>query len=268
MASGANRGAYYAGFLEPLQRVGISFELMAGVSAGGIAAAWFAAGDPEALVDSWRQADRWRVALHPWLSWGRRRNVDRLIRTITLHTMDLEGARTADAEVKVAVARIVGPGFPLPRVEPRYLSSRAAADEEEFGLMLRATSFVPWINGVRRAVALDGERYLDGGLVHRVPLEMVPEGRYDELWIAACSPNGRRELHAELAASRRAERLVVVTPSEPLPVERWTMEWSKIREAVELGGRDIVTAIEEAARSNEPVVVGTEKDEILAALSR
>ncbi len=39
MASGANRGAYYAGFLGPLQEAGIEFELMAGVSAGGIAAA-------------------------------------------------------------------------------------------------------------------------------------------------------------------------------------------------------------------------------------
>ena len=51
MASGANRGAYYAGFLEPLRDAGIDFGLMAGVSAGGIASAWFAAGDPEALVE-------------------------------------------------------------------------------------------------------------------------------------------------------------------------------------------------------------------------
>ncbi len=60
MASGANRGAYYAGFPGLLQEAGIDFELLAGVSAGGIAAAWFAAGDPEAMVDSWRQADPWR----------------------------------------------------------------------------------------------------------------------------------------------------------------------------------------------------------------
>ena len=35
MASGANRGAYYAGFPALLQEAGIDFELMAGVSAGG-----------------------------------------------------------------------------------------------------------------------------------------------------------------------------------------------------------------------------------------
>ncbi len=257
MASGANRGAYYAGFLEPLQEAGIDFELMAGVSAGGIASAWFAAGDAGALVDSWRQADRWRVAPHPWASVGRLRCVDRLIRDITLRTMDVRRARTADAEVVVAAARIAGPGFPLPRVEARYLSSRDAVDDEHLGLMLRATSFVPWINGFRRAIEIDGERYLDGGVVHRVPFAMVPEGRFDELWIGACSPHGLAELESELRAQRRRERLVIVTPSEALPVGRWTMEWARIRLAIALGMRDMQAAIAAYRRGASPVVVGS-----------
>jgi len=256
MASGANRGAYYAGFLGPLQEAGIDFDLLAGVSAGGIAAAWFAAGDPEALIDSWRQADSFRVAPHPYLSWGRWRNVDRLIQTITLRTMDVHAARTARAEVVVAVSRVIGRGFPLPHLEAQYLSSREAQDDAHFGLMLRATSFVPWINGLRTAVAIDCDRYLDGGLVHRVPLGMIPEGRFDELWVAACSPNGLRELCGELETSSRPERLVVVTPSSALPVERWTMDWARIRQAVELGRRDMGAAIEQARSSDGPVFIG------------
>jgi predicted acylesterase/phospholipase RssA len=260
MASGANRGAYYAGFLGPLQEAGIEFELMAGVSAGGIASAWFAAGDPEALIDSWRQADPWRIAPHPWLSFGRLRTVDGLIREITLKTMDVHAARTATAEVVVAAARVMGPGVPLPKLEPEYLSNRDAADDEAFGLMLRATAFVPYINGFRGAVSIDGERYMDGGLVHRVPLDLIPEGRYDELWIAACSPNGLRELEAELARVRRQERLVVTTPSSPLPVGRWTMDWSKINQAIELGRRDIEATIEQAQSSDRPVFIGADID--------
>lgn len=243
MASGANRGAYYAGFLEPLQDAGIDFELMAGVSAGGIAAAWFAAGDPEALMDSWRQADAWRVAPHPWASVGRRRTVDHLIRNITLRTMDLTAARTSPVEVQVAVSRIVGPGVPLPRLEPRYLSSRDAHDDRLFGLMLRATAFVPWINGCTASIVINGDRYLDGGLLHRVPLALIPEDRFDEIWIGACSPSGLRELEAELADTSRPERLVVVTPSEPLPVDRWTMEWRLIEQAIAMGRRDMQRAI-------------------------
>ena len=256
MASGANRGAYYAGFLEPLQAAGIRFELMAGVSAGGIAAAWFAAGDPEALIDSWRQADPWRIAPHPWASFGRFRTVDRLIQEITLRTMDVRAARTAKAEVVVATARVTGRGFPLPQLEPAYFRNRDAADDGAFGQMLRATAFVPFINGFRRAVPIDGERYMDGGLVHRVPLDLIPEGRFDELWIAACSPNGLRELRNELARVQRTERVVVVTPTSPLPVGRWTMEWSKIRQAIDLGRRDIESAIELATTSDQPVVIG------------
>ncbi len=176
MASGANRGAYYAGFPGLLQEAGIDFELMAGVSAGGIAAAWFAAGDPEAMVDSWRQADPWRIAPHPWMSFGRLRTVDRLIQEITLKTMDVRAARTAEAEVVVAAARVVGPGLPLPRLEPAYFEIVKLRMTSAFGLMLRATAFVPYINGLRGAVSIDGERYMDGGLIHRVPLDLDPRG--------------------------------------------------------------------------------------------
>jgi predicted acylesterase/phospholipase RssA len=256
MASGANRGAYYAGFLDPLQRAGIEFELMAGVSAGGIAAAWFAAGDPEALVHSWRRADPWRIAPHPWLSFGRLRTVDRLIREITLRTMDVSAARTADAEVVVAAARVMGPGLPLPRLEPTYLRNRDAGDDETFGLMLRATAFVPYINGFRAAVQIGAERYMDGGLVHRVPLDLIPEGRYDEIWIAACSPNGLRELRDELERTRRTERLVVITPTRPLPAGRWTMAWKPISETIEIGRQDIERAIARARSTDDSVFIG------------
>jgi predicted acylesterase/phospholipase RssA len=268
MASGANRGAYYAGFPGPLKEAGIDFELMAGVSAGGIAAAWIAAGDPEAMIDSWRQADSWRIAPHPWLSIGRLRTVDRLIQEITLQTMDVRAARTAEADVVVAAARVVGPGVPLPKLEPAYFRSREANDDETFGLMLRATAFVPYINGFRGAVAIAGDRFMDGGLVHRVPLDLIPEGRYDELWIAACSPSGLRELKGELSRVRRGERLVVITPTRTLQAGRWTMEWSKISGAIELGRRDIISAIEEAAKSDDPLVIGMEREELLAAMVR
>jgi predicted acylesterase/phospholipase RssA len=146
--------------------------------------------------------------------------------------------------------------MPLPKLEAKYFSNRDATDDENFGLMLRATAYVPFINGFRRAIAIDGERYLDGGLVHRVPLDLIPEGRFDELWIAACSPNGIRELKHELERTRRDERLVVITPSSPLPVGRWTMAWSRVREAIELGRRDIETAIERSGSSDLPVAVG------------
>ncbi len=267
MASGANRGAYYAGFPGPLREAGIEFELMAGVSAGGIAAAWIAAGDPEAMIDSWRQADAWRIAPHPWLSIGRLRTVDRLIQEITLRTMDVHSARTAEADVVVAAARVVGPGVPLPELEPAYLKNRNAIDDETFGLMLRATAFVPYINGFRRAVAIAGDRFMDGGLIHRVPFDLIPEGRYDELWIAACSPSGLRELKDELGRVRRAERLVVMTPTRTLPAGRWTMEWSKISRTIEFGRRDIVAAIDEAAQTDGTVVVGLERECLLEAIS-
>ncbi len=99
---------------------------------------------------------------------------------------------------------------------------------------------------------------MDGGLIHRVPLDLIPEGRYDELWIAACSPNGLRELREELGRVHRKERLVVITPSNSFPVGRWTMEWSKISLAIELGRRDIETAIEQTQSTDGPVFIGAD----------
>jgi predicted acylesterase/phospholipase RssA len=105
-------------------------------------------------------------------------------------------------------------------------------------------------------VAIDGDRFLDGGLVHRVPFSMIPEGRFDELWIAACSPHGIAELEHQLARHHRRERLVVVTPTSELPVGRWTMEWSKISRAIDLGRRDMETTIEKARSTEDNVFVG------------
>jgi predicted acylesterase/phospholipase RssA len=266
MATGANRGSWYAGLMRPLEDAGIDFELMTGVSAGGIASAWFAAGDERALVESWRQADSYRVALHPTLSFGRRRTVDQLIRNITLATMDVEAARTSPIEVRVAVSRISGPGFPLPRFELEVMSNRTARDRDHFARMLRATGFVPWINGLRTAVEIDGCRYMDGGLVDRTPLEMVPEGVYDELWIAACSPSGIGELERALAGYRRRERLVVVTPGADLPAGRWTMDWPTIERTIELGRGDMRRAIAATRGTDGPVIHGAAGARLSAAL--
>jgi predicted acylesterase/phospholipase RssA len=262
MATGANRGAWYAGLMGPLSEAGIAFELIAGVSAGGIAAAWFAAGDEEAYVDSWRQADSFRIALHPALSFGRRRTVDHLISVITLETMDLDAVLASPVEVKMAAARIVGPGFPLPRFEMEVFGNRLARDDDHFGRMIRATAFVPWINGLSTAVEIDGERYMDGGLVNRTPLEIVPEGRFDELWIAACSPNGITELGQTLARRPRRERLVIVTPGFELPAGRWSMDWATLGRTIEIGRRDISGAIDLALSTPDPVLCGERADDL------
>ena len=93
-----------------------------------------------------------------------------------------------------------------------------------------------------------------------INLDHVWEDRFSLLHLFSilnCSPNGLRELKEEVARHRRHERLVVITPSQALPVGRWTMEWSKISQAIELGRKDIEVAIDQATSTDEPVFVGT-----------
>ena len=162
----------------------------------------------------------------------------------------------------MAAARIVAPGIPLPQFEMEVFSNRQARDDRHFGLMLRATAFVPWINGLRTAVEIDGESYMDGGLVDRTPLEIVPEGEFDELWIAACSPSGIARLAATLSNRRRTERLVVISPGAELPAGRWTMDWATLEQTIAQGQRDMTEVIEVSLASKEPVVHGVRAGEI------
>jgi len=269
MGSGANRGAYYTGLGRALASADIRFALLAGVSAGGFSAAWLAADQAEDMVRCWRMACRWRVAPHPLLARGRLRTVDELIASTTFQVMDVEAARVAPVEVRVAAARVLS--WPLlgpPRTELRVFSNREARDRAHFQEMVRAGGFMPFVNGLRAAVVIDGERYLDGGLVARVPLSMIPEGSFDEIWVSACSPHGEAELYPQLATWNRPERLVVLTPSERLPVGRFTMKWSLLEEAFRLGERDFARAAELAAVTSDHVVVGRRADRYRGALDR
>jgi len=267
MASGANRGAYYAGFPGPLQEAGINFEILGGVSAGGIAAAWFAAGDEDALHRSWMEASRWNISFHPFFSRGRRRCVDELIRHITLKIMDLDAVLRSVSSVRIATARVCGRRWPFPKLERKIFEVSDLRTTKELALVLRATAFVPWINGLRASVEIGGERYLDGGLVGRIPLEMVRPGEVDEIWVAACSPNGRRELEEELRTGR-PERIVVITPSETLPVGRWTMDRNRIFQAIALGRKDMETIIKRYRRTGDLPSARISSSDALPAVER
>jgi predicted patatin/cPLA2 family phospholipase len=269
MSSGANRGAYYAGFSGPWIESGIGFELMGGISAGAIAAAWFAARQWRDMVDSWYEAARWRITPHPVFNMGRWRNVDQLIQRITLRMMDVEGARSSDIEVRLGSSQVLRwPLLRLPEARLKVFSNRDARDAHEFGLMLRATAFVPLMNGLRASIAIDGQSYLDGGLVTRVPVEMIPVDRFDELWIAACSPHGLAELEQRLSDWRRSERLVVITPSSRLPVNRWTLDRERIDRTMAIGRADMEEAVRGALDGEDHVFVGARAKQYRAAVGR
>jgi len=70
-------------------------------------------------------------------------------------------------------------------------------------------------------------------------------GEVDEIRVAACSPNGRRELEEQFeSAASRPEKIIICNPSRDLPVGCWTMDWDRISEAIQIGRSDMEGCIE------------------------
>jgi hypothetical protein len=103
---------------------------------------------------------------------------------------------------------------------------------------------------------------------NRTPLELVPEGEFDELWIAACSPNGIMELTKTLAERRRQERLVVVTPGTELPAGRWTMDWATLGRTIEIGRRDMIETVARVSVTSDSLAHGACPEALEAVLRR
>ena len=242
-ASGAMRGVYYAGVMRALDEAGIEFDEFAGISVGSTACAWHAAGQGQTSLDSWIAIAVEKLTLHPFFNNETSKNLDWMIANDTLPRLDIPSLKKSGKIIHVGVSEI-NPLLSWPKgiFSRKYLSFSGNFDTASFITAIRASCHMPFINGIFSSTIINGKRYLDGGLTGRIPLDATDLNRFDEIWLAVASPNAVRELNSRVSDETK-EKLLIITPRIPLPINRIEIDKEKFRDTAAIGYFDAIKVI-------------------------
>lgn len=242
-ASGAMRGVYYAGVMRAMAEAGIDLDEFAGISVGSTGAAWHAAGQGITGLDTWLLIAVEKLTLHPVFNNITSKNLDWMIANDTLPRLDVEGLKKSGKTIHIGVSEIRpflewGKGI----FKRRYISFSGDFDTSALLTAIRASCHMPFINGIFSSTIIDGKRCLDGGLTGRIPLDAADLNRFDEIWLAAASPNAIRELGSSIPEGIK-NKLHIITPSRVLPVSRIEIDKEKFKDTAAIGYYDTIKAI-------------------------
>ncbi len=263
LSSGGMRGAYQLGVLKAMHEKGMVFDLMVGASAGACNAARYVAEQIDVCIHIWLDHCSNRRAINPYrvlVPWSRRPAMDldySFHDAVVGHELDVERIAASPTEVLVAVTA-------FPQMKTEYKPPTV----EQLIPLLKASCAVPYF--YNRPIYLDGQRYLDGGLINPIPLEPAIESDCDTVYVlavrceeeveAAARPGfltrrlyrfmtpvqracvdrsaERARIHRALSEGchdRTDKTIVLFRPHEPLPTGRFTIDSSRIQESVDIG---------------------------------
>jgi predicted acylesterase/phospholipase RssA len=241
-ASGAMRGVYYAGVMRALDEAGVEFDELAGISVGSTGAAWHAAGQAKTSLDTWLAIAVEKLTLHPFFNNENSKNLDWVIANNTLPMLDVPSIKTSGKILHVGISEI-RPFWQWTKglFRRKFLSFTGDFDTGAFLSAIRASCHMPFINGIFSSTIIDGKRCLDGGLTGRIPLDATDLKSFDEIWLAAASPNAIKELGSIPAETRK--KLLIITPGISLPINRIEIDKEKFRDTAAIGYYDAIKVI-------------------------
>lgn len=244
-ASGAMRGVYYAGVMKALDEEGIQFSDIAGISVGSTAAAWHVAGQAQEVLEAWEALAKYRLSYHPFLNKNKAKNLDWLIHNVSLPFLDIKGLKRSGIQLHVATSQVLPPSrwSKKEKFVRRFFRFKGDFSNDRLIMAIRASCYVPFINGIFSTIKIDGNRYLDGGLTGRIPIDCADLESFDEVWIVAASPNGIKELDKIDFSFYRRPKFITITPGSPVPVGRSELDIDKFHATAELGVYDTKEAI-------------------------
>jgi NTE family protein len=158
LGGGAVRGLAHLGVLSTLLRAGISFDYVAGCSAGAVIGASYCAGLPMERIEELAPRMAWRFLARPSRSRLGLFSFERLERWVVMMIGDLEFE-----ELEVPLALIASDAYSGERVV--LCSGRVAP-------AVRASCSIP---GLFTPVEIDGRHLVDGGIVDNLPADAVRE---------------------------------------------------------------------------------------------
>ncbi len=183
LAGGGTRGALQIGMLQVLTEHGFVPDRIYGSSVGAVNGAAFA-GDPtrrgvQRMTGIWRELTRESVypqgRLHgPWLYFQQRDSVfaNSGLRKVIDDGIGFERLEDAVIPVEVVATSLTDGG-------ERWFTYGPAADA------VLASSAVP---AIFPPVEIDGERYIDGGVVNNVPIRRAIDGGATRIVVLLCAP--------------------------------------------------------------------------------
>jgi predicted acylesterase/phospholipase RssA len=247
-ASGAMRGVYYAGVMKALDEAEIEFDEFAGISVGSTACAWHAAGQAQTGLDSWIAIGVEKLTIHPIFNSETSRNLDWMISNDTLPRLDVHTLKKSGRIIHVGISEI-NPLLSWPKgiFSRKFLSFSGSFETASFITAIRASCHMPFINGIFSSTIINGKRCLDGGLTGRIPIDATDLNRFDEIWLAAASPNAIRELNSRVSHEVR-EKLHIITPRISLPISRIEINKEKFRDTAAIGYYDAIKVISSRQR--------------------
>jgi NTE family protein len=183
LSGGNTRGAVQVGMLQVLTEHGFRPDRIYGASVGAVNGVAFA-GDPtrrgvERMTDVWRGLTREDVypqgRLHgPWTYFQQRESVypNTGLRKVIEDGIDFERLEHAVVPVEIVATSLVDG-------QPRWFTYGPAVDA------VLASAAVP---AIFPPVEIDGERYIDGGVVDNVPLRRAVESGATRIVVLLCGP--------------------------------------------------------------------------------
>ena len=243
-SSGAMRGIYYAGVMRALDEEGITFDDFAGISVGSTAAAWHAAGQAREVLEAWDALGIARLSIHPFFNSEKSKNLDWLIHNVSLPHLNVEALKTSGHTLHVAVSELKARWRWNNGIFGRsFFHFQGDFRKDELFMAIRASCYMPFINGIFATITIAGKRYLDGGLTGRIPIDCTDLAPFDVVWLAVSSPSGLAELKAINLTRYPGMRFIAITPSRPVPIGRTEIDLTKFHDTATLGYDDTIRVI-------------------------
>jgi len=260
------RGAYQLGVLKAMHEKGMVFDLMVGASAGACNAARYIADQIDVCIHIWLDHCSNRRAINParaFMPWNARPVMDldySFTDAIVGHEIDVNRIAASSTELLVAVT-----AYPELKTEYRPLTV------QQLMPLLMASCAVPY--AYNKPIHLDGQRYLDGGLLEPIPLEPALDSGCETIYVVEV--RCRHEVEKAARRARRIQRwyrfmtgvqkalvdrsvqrlrihqvlsedrykhadgtIVFFRPAQPLPCGRFTIDRDRIEQAIDIGYQD------------------------------
>jgi predicted patatin/cPLA2 family phospholipase len=270
LEGGGVRAAYSSGVVHALSEAGIRASAVVGSSSGSVNAAFYAAGQTQAVCDIWRETvpgrrfiNYRRFVWRMFIPFGRPGlDVDEMMDNVVAKRLDMQAATTGSTRLYV-VATMVSDGSPI-LVRP---------NADNLLEWLRASNAIP--AGYNRIVRIEGKDYVDGGVVapvafhleldepcedptvvvltRRMETNKGPPNWWQQLALQLMVPKpirtlsvGQHVLHNQLMQALRqsvdAGEIILVDPPPEMPLSRLTRDRGRIETGIQMGlevGRDL-----------------------------